>query len=81
MKNNRIMKTVQVKQGKKWIESYTDTNAKNVFESFACDLVAKKIDHADFVKSFRKTQNLYNGFYKYVVTYSNGVRAVYIINH
>ena len=81
MKNNRIMKTVQIKQGKKWIESYTDTNAKNVFESFTGDLVAKKIDHADFVKSIRKTQNLYNGFYKYVVTYSNGVRAVYIINH
>lgn len=81
MKNNRIMKTVQVKQGKKWIESYTDTNAKNVFESFTGDLVTKKIDHADFVKSIRKTQNLYNGFYKYVVTYSNGVRAVYIINH
>lgn len=75
------MKTVQVKQGKKWIESYTDTNAKNVFESFTGDLVTKKIDHADFVKSIRKTQNLYNGFYKYVVTYSNGVRAVYIINH
>ena len=81
MDNNRIMKTIQIKQGKKWIESYTDTNAQNVFESFIGDLVAKKFDHADFVKSIRRAQVLYNGFYKYVVTYSNGVRAIYIINH
>ena len=77
---NEDKKTVELKQGKKWIEEYTTTNDIEIYQSLSDDLIAKKINQCSYIKSIKRTP-LYNGYQKILVTYDNDCRAIYIVKN
>lgn len=76
--NEKIKKTVEVKNGRKWEHSFTDHVEENVYKSLANDLIAKKINGCSYIRSIKRTP-LYNGYQKIVVMHDNGVRTTYIV--
>lgn len=77
---NEDKKTVELKQGKKWIEEYTTTNDIEIYQSLSDDLIAKKINQCSYIKSIKRTP-LYNGYQKILVIYDNDCRAIYIVKN
>ena len=75
---NENKKTVELKQGNKWIEEYTTTNDIEIYQSLSSDLIAKKINQCSYIKSIKRTP-LYDGYQKILITYSNNCRAFYIV--
>lgn len=75
-----IKRTVEIKEGRVWRETHTNTNPGEVYQDLAGDLIAKKINGCTYIRSIKRTP-LYNGFQKIVVSYDNGVRATYIVKN
>lgn len=73
-----IRRIAEVKEGKAWRQTYVTTDEKEVYESLARDLVAKKLHKATYIKSVKDVSN-YDGTRDITVTYDNGVRSVYTI--
>lgn len=79
MKTFEIKKTVEIKEGKKWVESMVVTDEKEVYDNLAHDMISKKINCCQWIKSIKRIPN-YNGSQTIKVTYDNDVRATYIIS-
>lgn len=73
-----IQKTVEVKEGRSWRPSYTETNETEIYKSLATDLINKKIHAAAYIKSIKRTPN-YDGTQNIIVAYDNDCRAVYTV--
>jgi hypothetical protein len=72
--------TVYTKEGKKWVEARTTTDAVEVYESLSRDLINKKINQCTYITSIQRV-NLYNGTQRITVRYCNGVKSEYIIKN
>lgn len=70
----------EVKEGRNWRESFVTTDPAEVYKYLAEELIAKKINACSYIRSIKRT-NLYNGYQKIVISYDNGVRAVYTIKN
>lgn len=72
------MRIAQKKNGKNWINTYTDIDAENVYRSLAGDVIRKKINNAGYIKSIKRIQHYTH--VEIIVLYSNDVRSVYYLN-
>lgn len=72
------MRIAQKKSGNNWIDTYIDNNAASVYKSLACDLTAKKINQARYIKSIKRIQKY--SHVVIIVSYDNNVRSVYYVN-
>lgn len=79
MKAFETKKTVEIKEGKKWVETLVITDEKEVYDNLAHDMISKKINNCQWIKSIKRIPN-YNGSQTIKVTYDNDVRATYIIS-
>lgn len=79
MKAYDIKKTVEIKEGKEWKYSHVIMDEKEVYNSLAHDLISKKINCCQWIKSIKRIPN-YNGSQTIKVTYNNNVRATYIVS-
>lgn len=70
--------TVYIKDGKKYIETYSSTDPETIYRRLTNSLIAKKINCCKWVKSIKR-ENLYNGYQKITVFEDNGVKEEYII--
>ena len=68
----------QKKTGKTWINTYIDTCPDTVYKSLSCDLVAKKINQARYIKSIKRIQHYTH--VEIIVTYDNNVRSLYYVS-
>lgn len=75
-----IKLTVYTKEGSKWVESRTTTDAVEVYESLARELINKKINKCTYITSIQRV-NLYNGTQRVTVRYCNGVKSEYVIKN
>lgn len=81
MDNNNItipMRIAQKKNGKTWINTYTDNNPDTIYKSLASDVIAKKINQARYIKSIKRIQHYTH--VEIIVTYDNDVRSLYYVN-
>ena len=72
--------TVYIKNGKKYIETYSSTDPETIYKRLTSCLIAKKINCCKWIKSIRRA-NLYNGYQKITVSQDNGVKEEYIIKN
>ena len=73
-------RTVETKKDGKWVQSdYIEQDGMEVYKHLAEDLTWKYVKGAAWVKRVKRTSN-YDGSQKIVVTYSNDVRATYVID-
>ena len=72
------MRIAQKKHGKSWLNTYTDTDAENVYRSLASDIIAKKINQARYIKSIKRIQHYTH--VEIIVSYDSNVRSVYYLN-
>ena len=79
MKAFEIKKTIEIKEGKKWVESRVITDEKEVYDNLAHGRISKKINCCQWIKSIKRIPN-YNGSQTIKVTYDNDARATYIIS-
>ena len=70
--------TVYIKDGKKYVETYSTTDALVIYQRLTNALIAKKINACKWVKSIQRV-NLYNGYQKITVFENNGCKSEYII--
>lgn len=75
--NNIPVRIAQKKTGKTWINTYIDTCPETVYKSLACDLTAKKINQARYIKSIKRIQHYTR--VEIIVTYDNNVRSLYCL--
>lgn len=76
-----ISRTAEKKRGKKWIETFKQTEPVEVYRDLMHDLINKKICCASYIKSIKRTNN-YDGTQTIIVTYDNECRSIYIVeNH
>lgn len=73
-----IMMTVFVKDGNKWDISNTCTDKVEIYKSLANDLLKKKIQKCDWIKSIKDTCN-YDGTRTITTYYTNNVKRVYVV--
>lgn len=74
-----IQKIVETKSGSKWEVTYTCTDEKEVYDSLAHDLIAKKINACTYIRSIKRNNN-YDGTQNITISYDNNVRAVYTVS-
>lgn len=74
----QIQRVAEKKTGKKWEQTFVTTDEKEVYESLARDLIAKKIHHCSWIVRISDDSN-YDGTRKIVVTYDNGCRSIYTV--
>jgi hypothetical protein len=72
--------TVYIKDGKKYVETYTTTDALIIYQRLTNSLIAKKINCCKWIKSIQRV-NLYNGYQKITVFENNGCKSEYIIKN
>lgn len=73
-----IKRVIEIKEGKKWIETYATGDPVAVYEALSSDLIAKKINACTYITGIKRTQN-YNGTITITVNYNNDTRSVYTI--
>lgn len=73
-----VKKITEVKNGKTWIETFCVEDPADVYEGLANDLIAKKINACSYILSIKRV-NLYTGFQRITVNYTNGVRSIYTV--
>lgn len=81
MDNNNItipMRIAQKKTGNNWVNTYQDTSPDTVYKSLACDVIAKKVNQAKYIKSIKRIQRY--SHVEIIVSYDNNVRSVYYLN-
>ena len=73
-------RTVETKEGKKWVLSSTyndpELDTWNL-HALASDLAAKYIGKAPYIRSIKRRNN-YDGTQTYTVTYDNCCRSIYV---
>lgn len=77
-KTMKEFRRIEVKQGKKWIESYTTNDTNEINRSLAHDMIAKKLHSCTYIKSIKDRCN-YDGTRTITVTYDNDCRSIYCI--
>lgn len=77
-KKMKVNCVIEVKRNGKYIKEGEFTNRETVYKDLAISLIAKKINHCTYIKRIGRL-NLYNGFEKITITYSNDVRRIYTI--
>lgn len=78
MMNLEVSKSIYTKEGREWKQTYTTTNAAEVYEDLAQALISKKINACSYIKSIKRVP-LYNGLQKINVLYDNGVKVVFTV--
>ena len=73
-----IKRAIEIKEGKKWVETYADTVPATVYASLSHDLIAKKINGCTYIQTIKRTQN-YDGTITITVNYNNDTRSVYTV--
>lgn len=66
------------KKDRKYVQTYECTDAATVYADLAQELISKKINACQWIKSIKRT-TLYNGFQRVTVTYDHGGRRVYTV--
>lgn len=77
---NTILKIVEKKQGRKWVEEYRTKDVTTVYRELGLRMVSKKLHRCNWIKSIRHT-TLYNGYQKIIITYDNGYRDVFYVEN
>lgn len=73
-----IKRVIEVKEGRNWNLHRVVTDEKEIYESLAHDLIAKKISACTWIKSIKRTQN-YDGTITITVLYDNNCRSLYTV--
>lgn len=68
----------EIKTGREWIQSSTETDPEEVFRSLSEDLYRKKILGSQSIRSIKRTVR-YDGYARITVTYSDDCRRVYTV--
>lgn len=76
--NMRVEKIVEVKRGGKYQQTYTTTDANAVYKDLAQTLHNKYLCHYSCIRRVERVQ-LYSGFVKIKVYYTDDVRHTYTI--
>lgn len=76
--NNTVHYVYQKKEGRAYVDKYICTDALQVHEDLAHELISKKINECRWIKSIKRTP-LYNGFQKIIIQYDNDSRRVYTV--
>lgn len=76
--DNRIKRVMYVKEKNKYIETITQTDAAQVYEYLAHDLIAKKINACRYIKSIKRRNN-YDGTQQITIIYDNNTKAEYTV--
>ena len=69
--------TVYIRNGNKYIETYSATDPAIIYRQLTTSLIAKKINCCNWIKSIKRV-NLYNGYIEITVNDITG-KSVYII--
>lgn len=69
MKQYRMECQIRKAGSKAWETTYTSEDKEHVLEMLACDLAAKYLGHAPYVKSIKRKQN-YDGTATYTVVHT-----------
>ena len=72
--------TAQQKEGNKYIDKRTETDAEQVYKHLAGDLISKKILGASWITRIIRKRR-YDGMQTIIVTYDNGWRTVYEVEN
>ena len=75
---NKIYCSMQVKEGRDWLTTFTETDPAEVYKSLSLDLINKKFAKVAYIKSIRRVTD-FEGMQKITVTYDNGSRRVYSV--
>lgn len=73
-----INRTVELKTGRNWEVYRVETDASEIYEALARDLIAKKINGCTYIKSIKRVCN-YDGTQTITVTYDNNCRSIYTV--
>lgn len=74
---NKIRYTIEVKEGREYRETYTETDPAEVYKSLASDLLRSKVlGHKSF--AIRQKTN-YDGTRTVIVNYGNEARRRYVV--
>lgn len=73
-----IKRVVEVKEGRNWNIHHEVTDEKEIYESLAHDLIAKKLSSCTWIKSIKRVQN-YDGTITITVNYDNNCRSLYTV--
>ncbi len=75
------MKTMRIAYKKdnnnKWIATFTENNETNVYKSLSADIVAKKINKCQYIKSIKRVQRYTHC--EITVLYDNNTKSVYFL--
>lgn len=74
----QIQRVAEKKNGRKWEQTFVTTDEKEVYESLAHDLIAKKLHNASWITRISDRSN-YDGTWNITVTYDNGCRSIYTV--
>ena len=75
-----VSRTAEKKRGKKWIETFKQTDPNKVHKELMHDLINKKLCNASYIKSIKRTSN-YDGTQTIIVTYDNECRSIYVVEN
>lgn len=70
--------TIQIKNGREWETSNIITDKETIHRYLSHDLIAKKLHSCKYITSIRDRTN-YDGTRTIIVSYTDGVRRIYII--
>lgn len=74
----QIQRLAQRKDGRNWVDTYTDTNEASVYEDLARDLIHKKLHGASYIRRITDTCN-YDGTRDITVYYMENFRSIYTV--
>lgn len=69
---------IEVKRNGKYEKEGEFTNKETIYRDLAESLISKKINKCTYITRITRV-NLYNGYEKITVTYTNDVRRIYTI--
>lgn len=75
-----IKRVAEKKVNKKWVETFTCTDELEVYKALTSDLIAKKINACQYIKTIKRTPN-YDGTQTITVTYDNDCRSIYTVKN
>lgn len=75
------MKTMRIAYKKdsnnKWIVTFAENNETNIYKSLSADIVAKKINNCQYIKSIKRVQRYTH--VEITVLYDNNTKSVYYL--
>ena len=70
----------EFKNGKKWEQATIITDEAIVYKHLASDLISKKINGCEYIKSIKRVNN-YDGTQTITVTHFNNYRSIYTVKN